>query len=179
MPVRDTTACEAAREEQSPATTFQIGEVARQVDLSIRTIRHWEEMGLLTPCGRSAGGFRLYSPDDVARLKLLRFMKPLALTLEQTRELMEIRDRLARGATDDTDRADALVWPRGTEPDPDRDELASRLAAIVEGAERRLDKLRRQVVEVEQFIGRLRREVSAGTSRAGQAPAHGGGEITE
>jgi DNA-binding transcriptional MerR regulator len=48
------------------AAVLQIGEVARRTRLSIRTIRHWEEMGLVTPSARSSGGFRLYSEEDVA-----------------------------------------------------------------------------------------------------------------
>jgi len=44
----------------------QIGQVAGAVGLSLRTIRHWEEVGLVLPSGRSAGGFRLYTDQDTA-----------------------------------------------------------------------------------------------------------------
>lgn len=149
--------------------TLQIGEVATRTDLSIRTIRHWEEMGLVTPSARSAGGFRLYSEDDVARIRLLRFMKPLNFTLDQMRELLEIRGRLATGAGDAGERIAALVWPRGSTvaSDGDRVALAAALAAYADLADRRLDKLRRQVVEVEEFVARLRDEVRTGLDPAG------------
>ena len=47
---------------------MQIGEAAERVGLSIRTIRHYEEVGLIVPSARSGGGFRLYTEPDLARL---------------------------------------------------------------------------------------------------------------
>lgn len=150
------------------AAVLQIGEVARRTDLSIRTIRHWEEMGLVTPSARSTGGFRLYSEEDVARIRLLRFMKPLNLTLQQMRELLDIREQLSAAGADPDDRATALVWPRGGGDDLDRPELAGRLAEVADLADKRLGKLRRYVEEVEEFLERLRGEIAAGTAdRAG------------
>lgn len=75
----------------------QIGEVAEAVGLSLRTIRHWEEIGLVLPSGRSAGGFRLYTDADVERLRLVKKMKPLGFTVEEMREVLSICDRLRRG----------------------------------------------------------------------------------
>ncbi len=143
---------------------LQIGEVARRVDLSIRTIRHWEEMGLITPTARSSGGFRLYSDEDVARIRLLRFMKPLKLSLEEMRELLQIREQLTALTADRDDRIAALVWPRGTEPADDRDALVARLAEVADQADRRLEKLRAYVSEVEEFLARLRAEIAEGTA---------------
>lgn len=57
---------------------MQIGEVAARTELSLRTIRHYEETGLVTPSARSRGGFRLYTEADVARLMVVRRMKPSA-----------------------------------------------------------------------------------------------------
>ena len=56
---------------------MQIGEVADQVGLSLRTIRFYEEAGLVIPSARSVGGFRLYSETDLDRLQLIKRMKPL------------------------------------------------------------------------------------------------------
>ncbi len=71
---------------------LKIGEVCQRVGLSIRTVRYYEEVGLLTPTDRSPGGFRLYSEDDVRRLEVLKGMKPFGLTLEEIRELMALLD---------------------------------------------------------------------------------------
>lgn len=160
MPARDSVAAETSNDKRFSTATHQIGEVARRVGLSIRTIRHWEEVGLVTPTARSAGGFRLYSEDDVARIRLLRFMKPLDLRLEEMRELMEIREVLAGSTDDESDRVQALVWPKSSASTLNR---AEQLAVFVDRAERRLEKLRTQVVEVEEFVERLRNEVREGT----------------
>jgi phage terminase Nu1 subunit (DNA packaging protein) len=45
---------------------MQIGEIAARTELSLRTIRHYEETGLVIPSARSQGGFRLYTENDVA-----------------------------------------------------------------------------------------------------------------
>lgn len=163
MPARDIAADQTSHHPSESAAVLQIGEVAKRVDLSIRTIRHWEEMGLVTPSARSAGGFRLYSEDDVARIRLLRFMKPLDLSLEEMLALMRIRERLAAATPDESDRIQALVWPRTSTAGTERTGLAAQLATLVDQAERRLEKLRAQVDEVEDFVGRLRREVREGT----------------
>lgn len=68
---------------------MQIGQVAERTELSVRTVRHYDEVGLIVPSARSVGGFRLYTDDDVARLLLVRRMKPLGFTLEEMRALLE------------------------------------------------------------------------------------------
>lgn len=158
---------------------LQIGEVATRTDLSVRTIRHWEDIGLISPSARSRGGFRLYSHEDVARIRLLRYMKPLNFTLEQMRELLELRDSvLAFGETRPSEAAlpiDAevagtaggdrgLVWPL-TSAVPDADtasKVVGDLERYTELAERRLVQLHQQIREVEEFVARLREEVSRG-----------------
>jgi DNA-binding transcriptional MerR regulator len=79
----------------SEAELSQIGEVAERVGLSLRTVRYYEEVGLFEPTGRTQGGFRLYSENDVKRLLVLKGMKPLGLSLEEIRELMGLLDRTA------------------------------------------------------------------------------------
>lgn len=71
---------------------MHIGELAERTGLSLRTIRHYDEVGLLKPSGRSEGGFRLYSAEDLERLLLIRRMKPLGYTLEQMAELLAVID---------------------------------------------------------------------------------------
>ena len=74
---------------------LQIGEVAERVGLSLRSVRHYEELGLLPPAERSPGGFRLYDDAAVQRLLVIMQMKPLEFTLEQMRELLDHLDELA------------------------------------------------------------------------------------
>ena len=72
----------------------QIGRVAEDLGLSIRTLRHWDEVGLVPPSVRSAGGYRLYTADDVDRLRTIRRMKPLGFTLEEMTDLLAVLDAL-------------------------------------------------------------------------------------
>lgn len=81
---------------------MQIGEVAERSGLSLRTLRHYDEIGLLTPSTRSDGGFRLYTEDDFERLMVIRRMKPLGYSLEDMHRVMD----LLRGSDD----LDAAKW---------------------------------------------------------------------
>jgi MerR family transcriptional regulator, copper efflux regulator len=87
--------------QASAKTLMQIGEAAAKTDLSLRTLRHWDNVGLVKPSERSVGGFRLYSEADLERIRVIKSMKPLALSLEETRELLELLETLGgpRGAT--------------------------------------------------------------------------------
>lgn len=81
---------------------MHIGEVAARTELSLRSLRHWEEVGLLVPSGRSEGGFRLYTERDVQRILSVRRMKPLGFSLEAMKEaladLETLRDEQAPAA---------------------------------------------------------------------------------
>ncbi|MGV0742951.1 MerR family transcriptional regulator [Mycolicibacterium sp. XJ870] len=88
---------------------LQIGEVAAATELSIKTIRHYDEVGLVTPSARSSGGFRLYTGADVDRLLAIRRMKPLGFTLDEMRELLSALETLDAPATK-TERAQAITY---------------------------------------------------------------------
>lgn len=124
-------------------TTHQIGEVAEQVGLSLRTIRYYEEMGLIEPSERSNGGFRLYSDSDIEQLLLIKQMKPLGFTVDEMRELLELRRDL-EGSLPATKRRAAL----------------ERLSELANDAGAKTESLRAQFTMAEEFAGRLRREVS-------------------
>ena len=66
---------------------MQIRDVAERTGLSLRTIRHYEEVGLLPAASRSTGGFRLYSDEALERLLVIKQMKPRGFSLDQMREL--------------------------------------------------------------------------------------------
>ena len=85
---------------------MQIGDVAEHTGLSLRTIRYYEEAGLVTPSTRTTGGFRLYSAADSQRLALVKRMKPLGFSLDEMRELLRVLDQLNDGT--DSRTSDAL-----------------------------------------------------------------------
>lgn len=87
------------------STTMHIGTVAERTGLSLRTLRHWDEVGLVTPSGRTDGGFRLYTESDVERILLVRRMKPLGFSLDEMADLLDVTDRLAAGQTTGADGA--------------------------------------------------------------------------
>jgi len=64
-------------------TMMHIGELAEKTGLSLRTLRHYDEVGLLRASSRSEGGFRLYSSEDLERLVIIRRLKPLNISLDE------------------------------------------------------------------------------------------------
>ncbi|MFI7332316.1 MerR family transcriptional regulator [Micromonospora aurantiaca (nom. illeg.)] len=126
-----------------PATgrLMQIGEAAERVGLSIRTIRHYEEAGLIVPSARSDGGFRLYTEPDLDRLAVVKRMKPLGFTLDEMRDLLAVLDAL--------DTATGV----------DRAALLDRLDTFHTAATTRGIALRDQLAMAEGFARALRDEL--------------------
>jgi DNA-binding transcriptional MerR regulator len=80
---------EGALAEQDEAY-LQIGEVAERTGVTQRTLRFYEEKGLLRPPSRMDGGFRLYSEDDVKRVQRIRKMQELlGISLAEIKEMVE------------------------------------------------------------------------------------------
>lgn len=83
---------------------LQIGDVAERTGLSLRAVRHDEEVGLLPTAERSPGGFRLSTEAAVQRLLVIKQTKVLDLSLEQVRELVDVLDELSAGPSPDRRR---------------------------------------------------------------------------
>ncbi len=69
-----------------------IGEAARQADLNPKTIRFYEEVGLVAPAGRTPKGYRLFDAEAVSRLGFIKKAQALGFTLAEIREILELRD---------------------------------------------------------------------------------------
>jgi DNA-binding transcriptional MerR regulator len=76
---------------------LKIGELARLTNLSIKIIRYYERRGLLEQPPRTEGGYRLYGPEELARLRFVQRAKLLGLTLEEIRDLVELAARCNDG----------------------------------------------------------------------------------
>jgi DNA-binding transcriptional MerR regulator len=116
---------------------YRIGEVADSVGLSLRTIRYYEEVGLVTPSGRTEGGFRLYTDSDVDRLRLVKAVKPVGMSLETMGELLEAADQVAGS------------------PDSDHSEAESRLDAVLAVAIEQCDQLEERLVEARRALSEI------------------------
>ncbi|WP_237569780.1 MerR family transcriptional regulator [Mycolicibacterium lacusdiani] len=128
---------------------MQIGQVAARTELSINTVRHYDEVGLVTPSARSAGGFRLYTEADVDRLLVIRRMKPLGFSLAEMRDLL---DALA-------------VLDDDVAPENERAEAAQHLRDYRAKAEESADKLRKHLAYAEELTELL-------AARAAEAGGH-------
>lgn len=114
---------------------MHIGELADRTGLSHRTIRHYEDVGILEPAARSDGGFRIYSQADEQRLLLIRRMKPLGYTLQEMIELLSVVDALDQDS-----------------PDP---KARERVEEARQEARERRSKLEQQLAAADEFIARL------------------------
>ncbi|HEU4704012.1 MAG TPA: MerR family transcriptional regulator [Conexibacter sp.] len=133
-----------------PATLLRIGDVARLVGTTPRTIRYYEEKGLLPPPeDRAAGKHRLYDEQDVERLReLLRMRNLLGVPLEELRELISVDDERARLRSE----------LRRTDAPAERARILRRLDAL---AERQLAAVDRRAAELDE----LREEIRARRQR--------------
>ena len=126
----------------------RIGEVADRLGVSPRTIKYYEEIGLLVPGERSPGGFRLYAEPDVERLRRILRLKDMGFSLAAIREFISVRDD-AREATRE------IVLQETTKHLEAREhELTSRI-----------DKLRRDLESAEDLRQELQRDIALCQSR--------------
>ena len=71
----------------------QIGVVAKESGVPIKTIRYYEELGLLKASGRTEGGFRLFHSDVFARLNFIKRAQSLGLTLSEIKEFLNVHEQ--------------------------------------------------------------------------------------
>lgn len=71
---------------------MRIGELAKAADTTAKTLRFYEEQGLLPPADRTPSGYRDYGPESVARIDFVHRGQAAGLTLAQIRQILEIRD---------------------------------------------------------------------------------------
>ena len=135
---------------------MRIGDVARAVGTTTRTIRYYEEIGLLEPSERRSGAHREYTEADVERVReILRFKDLLGVSLDELRELI---------AAEDARRAIREEFPRTEDPVRRRELLEQALGHI----DRQLELVHRRADELAALEGDLaerRARVVAGLER--------------
>jgi MerR family transcriptional regulator, mercuric resistance operon regulatory protein len=85
-----------------PLSDIPIGELSRQSECNIETIRYYERIGLLPKPRRQGGRFRRYDADDVSRLRFIRRARQLGFGLEDVRELLRLTAVRGEGARAET-----------------------------------------------------------------------------
>lgn len=154
----------------SQPQALRIGEAAARVGVSRRTLRYYEELGLLTPSERTPGGARRYTEDDVARLAHIRELQELmGFNLDEILEVVRAEDRLA------TLRAE---WLAGRPPQRRAEilaealELNARLRARVQRKQGQLEQMLEQLEAKRRRYHQLRQELE---EPEGLVPASHGG----
>ena len=138
----------AAGAEASPQ--FRMEEVVKRTGLTPRAIRYYEELGLVHPSGRTAGGFRLFTESDIASLLRVNELQTLLgfslAEVKQTLRVDAIRAEVREayfGTNDPTERRDLLDQAFGLIQSQIRiiDERMARLAKLREEQQERLDRI--------------------------------------
>jgi DNA-binding transcriptional MerR regulator len=122
------------------ARTWTVGELAEDLGVTTRTLRHYEAEGLVTP--RRAGNNRVYSARDRARLRLILRGRRFGMTLAECREIVDMYDGAAS-----SERQQLTT-------------LLGRLDDIAADLRRRQDDLQRTLAEVDDVAQRCRQRLS-------------------
>lgn len=149
----------AATSPLSPDTApLRIDAVAERTGLTKRTIRYYEQIGLLSPWGRSEGGFRLFTQADVTRLERIQALKDSAgLSLAEIAELLDaesVRERIRaryQASDDPVEKRAMLAESRA---------VLQRQLALIERKRRVLDDLAGEYEERLERIAHLDEELA-------------------
>ena len=71
---------------------YTTGEIAKLCGVTVRTVQYYDKRGILVPSELSEGGRRLYSEDDVKRMKVICFLRDLGLSIDSIRQLLAEED---------------------------------------------------------------------------------------
>lgn len=115
---------------------LRTGEVAEQAGVNIQTLRYYERRGLLAEPGRSIGGHRIYPPDTVALLRVIKAAQRLGFTLDEVADLLDA-GRRRHPAPGLRERAVGKI----AEIDRRIADLVAMRAALVEVVDARCDSL--------------------------------------
>src|SRR6476646_648741 len=141
-----------------PERLLRINEVAAELGLTTRSIRYYEEVGLLAPAARSDGDYRLHAPSDIDRLRFIKRLRDDAgFSLAQIGQMLEdeaarVRNRERLAHT--TDPADRRVYLTEAEARVERQvalmqDKAGSLAAMIADAQARLTRIRAGIADLE------------------------------
>jgi len=145
----------------TPVRLLRIQEAAAEVGLTPRSVRYYEELGLLTPAARSEGDYRLYDATDVERLRFIKGLRDDAgFSLAEIAELLE--DEAAR-------EREHVAFHSTSDPDERRRILRDRLVRYEHQAQMLRAKVARLQTMVDETEGRRARTMGRLEALAGES----------
>jgi DNA-binding transcriptional MerR regulator len=158
----------------APDHLLKIHEVAAETGLTPRTIRYYEELGLLEPAARSEGAYRLYDTEDLERLRFIRGLRDDAgFSLAEIGQLLEdeavrARNRVQFRATTDAAERQAILTDAIERVDRQIATLqhkVDRLGDMIAAAEERRRHLADHLADIQEGREPRHREVAAPNGR--------------
>ena len=116
---------------------YTTGEVAKRCGVTVRTVQYYDTRGILVPAELSEGGRRLYSEDDLKRMRVICFLRDLGFSIDAIGKLLS-----------DDDPAAVIDLPIEQQAQTLREEIGERQERLS-----KLEALRRELRDVERFIG--------------------------
>lgn len=84
---------ETEKARTDPKPRMRIGDLAKKAGTTMRTIRYYEQLGLITPAARTKGGFRLYEEEELRKLRVIKNLQFLDIPLAQVKAFFDQRQR--------------------------------------------------------------------------------------
>ena len=123
---------------------YKIDEVTKQVGLTKRTLRYSEEIGLIHPPERSEGNIRLYTDEDIARIKrIVEAKEVLGITLQEMQHFLSLKERMEQRRNSENPRDREVIQ-----------EIKDMLEKQVQTLDEKMEQMQRVKAELEDSLHR-------------------------
>ncbi|PEF69530.1 MerR family transcriptional regulator [Bacillus cereus] len=123
---------------------YKIDEVTKQVGLTKRTLRYYEEIGLIDPPERSEGNIRLYTDEDIARIKrIVEAKEVLGITLQEMQHFLSLKERMEQRRSSENPRDREVIQ-----------EIKEMLEQQVQTLDEKMEQMQRVKAELEDSLHR-------------------------
>ncbi|PEA56638.1 MerR family transcriptional regulator [Bacillus pseudomycoides] len=131
---------------------YKIEEVTKQTGLTKRTLRYYEEIGLIHPPERSEGNIRLYTDEDVERIKkIVEAKEVLGITLQEMQYFLSLKERMEQRRNSDNPQGREVIQ-----------EIANMLTSQIETLDKKMLQMKRVKEELEDSLERATKFLEKG-----------------